>query len=325
MNTTQEITAFEQHYNNVTGSKTSNAHKPLHSRAMCVRLAVQIVERKSQTDKAGTRRIANENEAETESLALVRKFYPTSRDESKDAWGMFSKLTSIHGRFAAYLRFITAPWDNDGWRILPSSKFFSFAQELRKAKEDFQIAADELAVNFEEVLQRAEAARGKLFRRSDYPATREAFRAGMRFQELWLPLPDASHVVVDMVGEAAEEITAMAQRSTQEQLDKAMDTSMRDAFAKLARPLEAMAAKLATPDGVFRDSLIGNVREVLSILPDLNLSGDAALTAFIAEVESKLATCEPQELRDDADVRKQTAQAADDILARMRDYCPSIG
>jgi hypothetical protein len=79
--------------------------------------------------------------------------------------------------------------------------------------------------------------------------------------------------------------------------------------------------KLKDGDAIFRDSLIGNVRELVDLLPALNLTGDPALTSAVSEVKNKLADLDPQALRDHEVDRAAAALAADEIARKMAGYC----
>ena len=67
---------------------------------------------------------------------------------------------------------------------------------------------------------------------------------------------------------------------------------------------------------IFRDSLIGNARELCGILGNLNMTGDSRLEVFRRQTEL-LASSEPQTLRDNLDVRVDTASQAQSILDAM--------
>jgi uncharacterized membrane protein len=71
------------------------------------------------------------------------------------------------------------------------------------------------------------------------------------------------------------------------------------------------------PDAIFRDSLIGNARDICDALTRLNITGDAQLEAMRARVLQELTTVEPDVLRDTPRARQQVADKADAILSAM--------
>ena len=101
----------------------------------------------------------------------------------------------------------------------------------------------------------------------------------------------------------------------------ATETAMADLWTRLHDVVSKMAERLGTKDAIFRDSLVDNVAELVDLLPRLNLTGDARLDAMRREVADKLLVYEPETLRKDGGARKETARAAEDILAAMSGYC----
>jgi hypothetical protein len=71
----------------------------------------------------------------------------------------------------------------------------------------------------------------------------------------------------------------------------------------------------------FRDSLIENVRDLLDILPRLNITGDARIEQVRQDLARQVARHEPESLRQDPALRAAVIDAAGDILARMEGYC----
>jgi len=65
---------------------------------------------------------------------------------------------------------------------------------------------------------------------------------------------------------------------------------------------------------IFRDSIIENIRELVSLLPSLNITNDPALEQARRDLESDLAGVDPEILRESKETRKEIAEKADQIL-----------
>jgi hypothetical protein len=72
-------------------------------------------------------------------------------------------------------------------------------------------------------------------------------------------------------------------------------------------------------EGIFRDSLVENVRELVAVLPSLNITGDPTLAAVAARMEA-LCRDDADELRDNAAARASVAAEADAILADVGQF-----
>jgi hypothetical protein len=72
-------------------------------------------------------------------------------------------------------------------------------------------------------------------------------------------------------------------------------------------------------EGVFRDSLVGNVRELAELLPAFNFNGDPAFDKLVKRIQNELCAEEPKTLREHDDVRESVKKSADDILKDVED------
>jgi hypothetical protein len=73
-------------------------------------------------------------------------------------------------------------------------------------------------------------------------------------------------------------------------------------------------------EGTFRDSVVTNIREVLNLVPALNLTGDLNIAAFADVVQVELANVSPNTLRDDDAIREATIRKAEIIAKQMSEF-----
>jgi hypothetical protein len=148
-----------------------------------------------------------------------------------------------------------------------------------------------------------------MYQETDYPSDiRSRYSWGVEYN----PVPVGTDFRVTL---AAGEIEAIAAR-TEERVKQAFSDAQRDAVSRLADCLSRIHERLAQPDAIFRDSLIGNARELCEVLTRLNLADDSQLEALRRRTEL-LASTEPQTLRDVPEVRADVAQQAQSILDAM--------
>jgi hypothetical protein len=135
-----------------------------------------------------------------------------------------------------------------------------------------------------------------------------------------LPVPNAEHftaAVTSLLGVDVDSVTARVRDAEVE--------ARRELVRRLIDPVRAMAAKLAeAPKGdkdcpVFRDTLIGNVQDIVRLAPALNIAGDAQIDAFVAEIEG-LTRYAPGTLRKDGAIRSEAAAKAAATLKRLSGY-----
>ena len=81
-----------------------------------------------------------------------------------------------------------------------------------------------------------------------------------------------------------------------------------------------MVERLSQPDAIFRDTMVGNLREIVALIPALNLTGDSQLEAVRQRVVDELAHYTPEQLRENKDDRKIAAAKAQAILEQMNGF-----
>ena len=116
-----------------------------------------------------------------------------------------------------------------------------------------------------------------------------------------------------------DEITSIRE-DMEDTLQKKTQTAMQDLWNRLYKVVEHLCNRLSDPDKRFRNSLIGNIQELCHILPGLNIMNDPQLNQTVKEIETKLTQYQPSTLRTNQVIRKQTADEAEAILNRMRQY-----
>ena len=78
--------------------------------------------------------------------------------------------------------------------------------------------------------------------------------------------------------------------------------------------------KLSQPDAVFRDSLLGNILDMCSMLPNLNVTDDAQLESMRQSIERQVASLSPDRLRHDNVSRSSAALALDNLTKNMQGF-----
>jgi hypothetical protein len=161
----------------------------------------------------------------------------------------------------------------------------------------------------------AEQRLGTMFNASDYPALEDvAATFAIRWQYLAVDAPAK-------LGEVSRAILEREQQKAAATWADAMTEGtavLRAAFADL---IDHMVEKLQPgPDGkkrIFRDSMIGNVREFLRTFKDRNLGDDAVLADLAKQAERILGGVDAKLLRDGESVRERVASGMATIKTQL--------
>lgn len=219
----------------------------------------------------------------------------------------------------------TLPWLMDGTNILPAPAYTEYSAEMRKLRVAFEAAADDFVAGYDAYVDDARRRLNGMFNETDYPS-RDDIRRKFGFDVRMLPMPDSSDFRADLSDHQAAEV----KRDIEESTRQALQLAMGDAWARVADTVGRMVERLNAyrpaqgkgdkAEGIFRDSLVENIRDLVAILPGFNLTNDGALAAITARMESDLCSHNADELREDPIVRQSVADAAQDILASVSQY-----
>lgn len=211
---------------------------------------------------------------------------------------------------------LTLPWLDTGARILPSAMFDQYSQAMRDHRARFEQAVREFLTNYEAYVHEARYRLNGLYDPADYPQPEE-MAAKFSFSCDVLPLPDAADFRVQLQAEDMERL----QRNTQQRIDQAQAQATQDLYGRLAEVVGRMAERLGGDEKkTFRNSLVENVRELVDLIPGLNVTQDPRIEEIRQAAADRLTKYEPDTLRENSRARQETAQAAQDIMDKMSAY-----
>lgn len=236
-----------------------------------------------------------------------------AREVLEDVMGAISGLRQFHAQQ-------TLPWSDKGQRILPAEVYFPYMEEMSKLKSDFDRAAAMFVSNYEAYVEEAKDRLGTMFEPGDYPPVGE-IAAKFDVEIAILPIPTGADFRVKLGKEDEKRIREEIEEHVRLNIEVAMD----DVWDRLRTTVETMKDKLENYavdptthkviGGVFRDSLVENLRDLVQLLPVLNLTGDKEMDRIRRELENSLCIYDAEELREDPRLRADQMKKADDILA----------
>lgn len=207
----------------------------------------------------------------------------------------------------------SCPWQDGGTRMIASARFMEFSKRIEDAIATFDKTVAAFVADYPNMIPRQAARLGNLFCESDYPSADE-IRTKFGVSVDYLPVPTGD----DFRCRLADDQMDAVRESTQRMVEASLARAAKDPIKRLHKALTTMVATLAQSDKIFRDSLIGNVRDLAGMIPALNIANDPRLDALTDEIQQRLATIDPNDLRDPtwkqgghaAFERSQAAQAA---------------
>lgn len=290
---------------------SSIAETPLSSRAMLCSLSISMWSARKH-DPDASEEIAVRHGAQADAGRYHKVLLP------KQALAEIHKIVN-EARHEHY--FITLPWDDNGYRVLPAAMYMNHTDRMRALSNRFATSVDVLAQQFSQLVDQARLRLGSLFRQEDYPLPAE-LRAKFGFETKVMPLPDAGDFRVTL-GDAEKD---RIKRQITAAVEASLQVGTRALWQRLYEAVTQMSQRLSaykvTEEGVehpFRDSIVTNMVRLVDVLPKLNVTHDPELERLAEQVRTSLLV-DPTELRKSESRRTETALAAAAIASHMQGY-----
>lgn len=254
-------------------------------------------------DRKATQEVANNNNIDINMGRYNKALLPSNELLHK----VNQKAVAIREKFYKN----TLPWGINGTQILPSANYLNFMAEFRKDKSDYQWLVNAFVQNYESLQLSAKACLGPLYDPTDYPPVdRIADKFKIDLSVFPVPANDFRVQISD------SELTRI-QQDVERRVQESAQTAMREVWQRLFDRVQHLQTKLDDPSATFRNSTVEHITELCALLPRLNFADDPNLEAMRQEVEQKLVGHHPDSLRNDPKLRKDKADEAKDIMARM--------
>ncbi len=215
--------------------------------------------------------------------------------------------------------------DEEGWRILPNANFERFVREFGTAKRTYQAAYDQLAANADDVLAAVRSNKGTLA--IDVPTKDELLAA----YSLDFSLED--YPVGNFTG-LPDAVAAKLSSRMQTRMEQAVEQATIDTLSRFVGPLEHFVDRMKafskreqeiangaepTKHGIFRDTVVTNIKQLYDVLDAFNIAGDERLLDLKNSLAS-LAEVDPDVLRDNVQVRDAGIDRASQVLANLNSW-----
>lgn len=263
-------------------------------------------------DKKISKKVAADHGADEDSGNYTKHLVP--KDALEPVTKAVAALRSFHYEN-------TLPWLDEGVRILPSLNYQQYRAAFEPLRDHYDAAVRDFVNRWPQIVIDARARLGGMFKAEDYPSdVASRFGVTVRF----MPLGDTQDFRVQISDVERETL----RREIEGTLADAERTATADIYKRLHSAVKHMGERLrayqvdedGARTGVFRDSLVENLRELVALVPRLNFTQDAELEAVRALVEGELCGNDAGVLRSDDAVRETTAENAEQIALRLVEF-----
>lgn len=210
----------------------------------------------------------------------------------------------------------TLPWSDKGPRILPTSLFMDYKQELNIRRDTFLRLTDEFRSSYPALVQTATNYLGDLHNPDDYPPLDEVMNK-FGFRVVFSPVPESGDFRLDIPQQDLDDM----RRSYDDAFDTRLAEAMQTPWNKLHDMLQLMSAKLEEGDEEskkrWHDTFLTNAQDLCSLLTHLNITKDPKLEAARRQLEGALLAQDMDDIKESEGCRADLKAKLDNIL---KDY-----
>ena len=217
----------------------------------------------------------------------------------------------------------TLPWDDQGARLLTVANYEHYTELLDGLRERMVRERARFIEDYDDYVEQARLDLGRLFRIEDYPSkTALQGKFGIRYRIT--PVQDADQFMAKL---ASDDVTRV-KRDIEHHVQERLHDAVADLYRRLGDAVGRVSERLQDDDNgkplVFRNSLIENIRDLVDVVPRLNIFGDHQLARLCEEVKERIASVEPDTLRPtgnfDPVARAQVKRDADALMEKFAGY-----
>lgn len=210
----------------------------------------------------------------------------------------------------------TLPWSDKGPRILPTSLFMDYKQELNIRRDTFMRLTDEFRAAYPALVQTAANYLGDLHNPDDYPPVEEVM-GKFGFRTVFSPVPESGDFRLDIPQQELAEV----KQGYEQAFDTRLAEAMRTPWTKLHDMLQSMSAKLEEGDEEakkrWHDTFLTNAQDMCGLLTHLNITKDPKLEAARRQLEGALLAQDMDDIKESEGCRADLKAKLDNIL---KDY-----
>jgi len=289
-------------------TNTINYNTPtLSSSAVLVALSIGTWSA-TKKDKRKSEELTQDNHAASNSAEVRKKLLPGSSE--------LEECKKIERQARLYSMSATMSWNDDGQRLLPMVSYTDYVATLGNYEKEFWDAVNVFIAAYVQQRVEAQAKLGDLFNAEDYPDT-ATVRAKFKFSVDYAPVPESGHFVVDLQGQAKDELIEQFNARAQSKWSNAFAEvceEFRDCMTHLLSKVEDSGDKQTR----MHSSLLPNIRRILDKVRTANtFEGNANVEAAAVGLETLLSNVSVDALKSSETARIQVREGVNSLLSKF--------
>ena len=263
----------------------------------------------------GTERL---DKSQTERINLLNNADAKAGKVHKDLMcgTTLAKDIDLHvGRSRLWNNQNTMPWQDRGARLLPTSLFLSYKDEMNSRETNFETMVNRFVPNYAAAKQTARNYLGSMYREEDYPDVND-IASKYKWTLSVSPIPSSGHFCLDVPAEDLENV----RKSCDDFVEQKVAEAMRKPWEDLHNMLTGMSGKLQEVDELngtpkrFHETFVTNALDLCKLLNHMNITNDPQLDKARQQLELVLAGTDVDDIKENEFVRSDMKKRVDSIL-----------
>jgi len=227
----------------------------------------------------------------------------------------FKALINHMANIRTKLNYETLPWVEDGVRVLAKNNIERYQEKVAEGQATMRELLETVIAEYDDLKLMAkefhggDREHGGMYDEMDYP-TIATLRAKFYILAEYGPVPNAESFPASL--------RALLEGQLETRVQRAINIAATDAWQRLYDVIDHMHERLSKPGAILRGDLVGDIRDVVSVLGRLNVMRDTRLEDMARESLAKLAKYDQATLRESEGARAEVAKDAGSIMAAIR-------
>jgi hypothetical protein len=216
---------------------------------------------------------------------------------------------------------LTLPWVSNpsaermtGPRLLPNTLFEKYLTEMSELRKRANQELDTLIAEYPEAKRQAIANLGGMADPNDYP-DEAGIRAAFRLSFDFVPIPAGA----SFAGLPDRYVRSLSQQLERKQA-QAAQVAQQAMWEQVRERVEHVVDRLRDPDTRFKSSTVEACRELVTLLPGWNVTGDGRVSEIVHDIDTMLHGVDAEVLRKNTGTRKEVANMANAITDKLSQW-----
>lgn len=231
-------------------------------------------------------------------------------------------FTKVKSKAQAYHYAHSIPWGDDGSRLITPAIFQEYLHHLDQLKAEFMGLVPDLIVQYDAIKAKARLDLNGMYNDADYP-TKGELEDKFYFKVNFMPVPEN-----EWRCNLSDEQKQFLSNQMEAEIKSRLAAGVKHLWERIGEQLSKMKDRLTAVEKdkktgedkpvTFRDSLFNNLKELIDVLPKLNVTEDPAITQACDELSKLMA--EPEAVRTNQSLRAQKADQVSDMMNKFNSF-----